>query len=341
MAGIYAQDIASFGQRDLLDVITSVDGKTTPCLSTFSKKSANMGEDALVKEWPVDNEENPISSANTAYAVPEGSDVSTFDNTNASYAIMSNRIQWVRTAAQVGKLASISQNQAGVKNKKARAIKKKLTQLARTMETIICGDGDSQVGNAVVGNKMKQMGSFLNTTQSGATAVPTAYIIPAAQHLTSTLSTFAESTMQGVLTSQFSQTGQNRTRMLVAGTALKAKFVDFTRTQTSSTNVMSNVRVYNQDATAKKIVSVVDVFVGEFGTIELLPTLWNAYNYTTNVGDVNRGYVIDQDRWALDFKQQAQVMELPDQGGGARFAADAVFTLVCMNPLDQAALKLT
>jgi hypothetical protein len=340
MAGIYAQDIASFGQRDLLDVITSVDGKTTPCLSTFSKKSANMGEDALVKEWPVDNEENPISNLNTAYAVPEGSDVSTFDNTNASYAILSNRIQWVRTAAQVGKLASISQNQAGVKNKKARAIKKKLTQLARTMETIICGDGDAQVGNAVVGNKMKQMGSFLNTTQSGATAVPAAYTIPATQHLTSTLSTFAESTLQGVITAQFSATGQNRTRMLICGTALKQKFVDFTRTA-SGTNAYSNIRTWQQDATSKKIVSVVDVYMGEFGTIELLPSLWNNYSYTTNIGDVNRGYIIDQDRWALDFKQQAQVMELPDQGGGARFAADAVFTLVCYNPLDQAALKLT
>jgi hypothetical protein len=341
MAGIYAQDIAGFGQRDLLDVITSVDGKTTPCLTTFAKKSANMGEDALLKEWPVDNEENPISSAVPSYAVPEGSDVSTFDNTNANYAVLSNRVQWVRTAAQVGKLANITQNQAGVKNKKARAIQKKLKQLARTMETIICGDGDSQVGTALIGNKMKQMGSFLSTTQSGATAVPSAYTPPAAQVLTSTLALFAETTLQGVITSQFQATGQNRTRMLVCGTALKQKFVEFTRTATSSTNVMSAVRVFNQDSSAKKIVSVVDVFVGEFGTIELLPTLWNNYNYTTNVGDANRGYIIDQDRWFLDFKQQAAVQPLPDLGGGERFLADVVFTLGCLNPLDQAALKLT
>lgn len=338
MAGIYAQDIASFGQRDLLDVITSVDAKTTPLLSMFSKKDAKMGEDALVKEWPVDNEENPISNLNNGYAVPEGADVGTFDNTNANYAILSNRIQWVRCAAQVGKLAMVTQNQAGVKNKKARAIKKKLTQLARTIETIIAGDGDSQVGTAVIGNKLKQVGSFLSTSQSGATAVPAAYTPPGAQVTTPTVSALTEANIQSILTSIFGQTGRNVTRQLVSGTALKAKFVDFTRTA-SGTNAYSNVRVWNQDATSKKIVSVVDVFQGEYGVVELFPTLWNNYSYTTNLGDVNRGYLIDQDRWSLDFKQQAQVMELPDQGGGPRFAADAVFTLVCYNPLDQAAIK--
>ena len=51
------------------------------------------------------------------------------------------------------------------------------------------------------------------------------------------------------------------------------------------------------------------------------------------------GYVIDWSLLELRFNQMPQVQELPDLGGGRRFAVDMITGLVCKNPLGLGAFK--
>lgn len=336
MPMVAAQDIASFGQRDLSNEITIADEKATPFYSMVRKMPAAMGDEALIKEWPVDVEEVPTNSA-----VVEGTDLGTFDNAQASYAQMSNRIQWTRVGAQVGTLATIAQNQAGIANKEAYAVRKKTEQLKRSLEAIWLGEGDSQVGTGTVPNKTKQMGSFINLTQAGATAVPTAFITPTASIYAGTMADLTEdgaTSVQTVLTSQYLQTGKDKVRVLLCGTTLKTKFTSFLKSATTVTSANS-IRTYDKADSSRKISNVVDVYQGDFGTYELMTDLFLNWSFTTNLGDPRRGYALDMDRWAVDFKRKITITKYQDQGGGPRFGCDAVHVLVCKNPIDQAAFK--
>ena len=111
-----------------------------------------------------------------------------------------------------------------------------------------------------------------------------------------------------------------------------------------------------------------DVYEGDFGTLELVPTLWNSYGFGASSLDTSAtaaqgftqtgtfsgsdcvdpqldgktkgyGYVLDWNLLELRFNQMPQVQELPDLGGGRRFAVDMITGLVCKNPLGLGAFK--
>lgn len=325
------QDITG-SQRDLLDYVTIVDAIETPFTSMVPKGPA---PDNVLMEWPVDTEETPTDNKTI-----EGTDVTDFDNAEANYAVLSNRVQWFREKAMVGKLAQDLQNQAGIKNKKAYAIRKKLEQLKRDIEVRMCSDSEAVVGTGTVANETRGVGKWIQATAQSLYPVPTAFRPASASIYTDTIANLTESAMQTVLTSQYNATGQNRERVLLVGTTLKRTITDFTRTQFGSTNVASSVRTYNTEVSTRRITSVIDRFVGDFGAYEIVPSLWLNW-LTGSASDARRGYALDMTRWQIAFKQQARVTELPDLGGGPRFLCDAICGLRCLSPRDQAKFAST
>ena len=373
MAGLYIGNIQSsatdFGkgsQRDLLNSISMVDAKETPLFSQISKGSAVIN---ALFEWPVDVAETPGDNA-----VADGTDLADSDFVAGapmtSYDVMANRAQWFRRHAKVGKLAQNVQNQAGVKDHYAYAVTKKLLQLKRDMEVRLCSANVSQntgsslyysaqaaanVGSgSTTGNKTRGLGEFLNPATDETSHIPASYKTPADSVVgryhngsawtgTDTqASALTESQVETVLQSVYEQTGRVQSLSLLAGPNLRKRFKDFTQTQFSSANTVSAGRQYTADMNDKKIISTVDVFEGDFGTVSLQPTLWNNFNFGTGTGTIDDqaegrnsgcGYLIDWDLLELRFNQMPQVTELPDLGGGRRFAVDAIAGLCVKNPL--------
>jgi hypothetical protein len=383
-------------------------------------------------EWPADKQETPGHNA-VADGTAADIGVSDFDNAQTSYDILSNRVQWFRRQAMVGKLAQNVQNQAGIKDHYAHAVTKKLTQLKRDAEVRLCSDsiwaGTTTSSTAVdttvrlydgrahsnstasvaegtsgtaagttIGNRTRSLGEFINPGNNEA-AIPTAYKTPdgnvfemdktASTHegvadavdtglgADSTASPLAsaltESQVENVLQSIYEQVGKTQNLTLLCGPNLKKRFKDFTQTQfgaDGTTNIASAsaIRSYNADLKDKRIISTVDVYEGDFGTIELVPTLWNAYGFGASSLDTSAvasqgftqtgtfsgsdcvdpqldgktkgyGYLIDWNLLELRFNQMPQVQELPDLGGGRRFAVDMITGLVCKNPLGLGAFK--
>ena len=162
-------------------------------------------------EWPVDKQETP---AHNAVADGTAADIAVgdFDNAQTSYDICSNRVQWFRRQAMVGKLAQNVQNQAGIKDHYAHAVTKKLTQLKRDAEVRFCADsifagtnssstavdttvrlydarahsnsaatvaegGSGTAAGATLGNRTRSLGEFINPLNNE-DAIPDAYKCP-------------------------------------------------------------------------------------------------------------------------------------------------------------------
>ena len=437
MAGLFisgvqatSTDFGKGSQRDLMDAITMVDAKETPFMAMVSKGTAPVN---ALYEWPVDKQETP---AHNAVADGTAADIAVgdFDNAQTSYDICSNRVQWFRRQAMVGKLAQNVQNQAGIKDHYAHAVTKKLTQLKRDAEVRFCADsifagdttsstavdktvrlydarahsnsaatvaegGSGTAAGATLGNRTRSLGEFINPANNE-DAIPTAYKCPDGNvfEVDKTSSThegtadsgdsgietdkaapaplasaLTESQVESVLQSIYEQTGKTQNLTLLCGPNLKKRFKDFTQTQFGSdgtTNVASSssIRSYNANLADKRIISTVDIYEGDFGTLELVPTLWNSYGFGASSLDTSApagggftqtgtfsgsdcvdpqldgktkgyGYVLDWDLIELRFNQMPQVQELPDLGAGRRFSVDMIAGLVVKNPLGLGAFK--
>jgi hypothetical protein len=81
----------------------------------------------------------------------------------------------------------------------------------------------------------------------------------------------------------------------------------------------------------KTVISAVDTYVGDFGTISLVPTLFNAKDAAAAV-QLARGYLLNMDMLEVRYGRRPRFQELEDQGGGPRGLIDAIAALVCWNP---------
>ena len=85
-----------------------------------------------------------------------------------------------------------------------------------------------------------------------------------------------------------------------------------------------------------KIVSTVDIFEGDFGTLELIPSLFLAQDATGASASAvknGRGYVLDMDMVELRYNRKPRYQELEDRGGGSRGIVDAICALCVKSPL--------
>lgn len=391
--------------RDLLNAITLVDAKECPFMAMVPKAG---GVTNLNFEWPVDKEltaddnatidgmdlQHGFTSQNDGDA--SGDSESDFTHVLDQYAIMDNRVQWFRRAALVSKLTESATNLAGVANQRAFAVRKQLLALKRDMEVRLCADdipktidevyynANAVTGSSTAGNKTRALGKFIDP-YAVAGDVPAGYVTPAASVLetdatkndyatditdagTTTSANLTEDQVNSVLQSVYEQTGKINTKTLLCGPNLKKRFKDFTAVTSGSTDSAVVARSYGASLADKKIISTVDAYEGDFGSIVLVPTLWNAFhNWSSGnvsgtkghawagtdpdsgtAGNQNEGcnpnlsygYLLDMDLVELRFHQLPQVQPLPNQGAGERFAVDAIAGLCVKNPLGLAAFKL-
>jgi len=387
--------------RDLLNAITLVDAKECPLMAMIPKAGGvtNLNfEWPVDKELTAEDNatidgrdlQHGFDSTNT-----DGASESDFGHVLDEYAIMDNRVQWFRRAALVSKLTESATNLAGVANQRAYAVRKQLLALKRDMEIRLCADhipatggtkkgfydAGAVTGSSTKGNKTASLGAFIDDHDT-AGIVPAGYHTPAASVFdadatdndaatvtngssATAITTAAELTedqVNGVLQSIYEQTGKISTKTLLCGPNLKKRFKDYTAVSTGSgTGAATVARTYGANLADKKVISTVDVYEGDFGTIQLVPTLWNAFNFPTasesgnptkaiswsGLGNgaganpnLSYGYVLDMDLLELRFHQLPQVQPLPNQGAGERFAVDAIAGLCVKNPLGLGAFKL-
>jgi len=312
-------------REDLADVISVIDQKNTPVTSRI--KAGSDLTNGSVFSWQADSYNDPSFDG-----VLTNADVTTFDDPAKNRVLLSGRAQKFRRSIKVDDFAQNVDNIAGVGKKKemARGVSRALIELKRDMESAFCSSNDSQEQSGTNPYKTRGLGSWISSSAQTDLPVPASFRTPSASINTTATSSLTESDVAAVLQSVYEQTGTIDTMDLVTGPNLKKRFSEFTR-YSSGSNTALSTRQYTASLNDRTVISTVDTYIGDFGTINLVPTLFNAKDAAAAVQSA-RGYLLNMDMLEIRYGRRPRFQELEDQGGGPRGLIDAIAALVCWNP---------
>lgn len=332
MAGLVERN--QVGKReDLADIISIVDAKATPFTSMVKKDSAPKNS---LQEWQVDSYDDPNTDG-----VVDGEDVSTFENAAENRAVVQGRLQKFRRTPLVSDLAENVPDVAGLNSKEyAKAVAKKVKEIKRDIEATACSDNESQADDGTVPYKIRGIGKWLQNGAQTDLPVPEAFRTPTGSIDTTAINSLTEDTVSGVMQSMFEQCGDNgKTFVGLFGSLLKRRFTEFALFSEAQHASLTSIKQFNQNSSEKMINATVDVYNGDFGSVEIVLSTFLA-NGTADA-PTRRGYLLDMDKWSMGFTRMPGHRPLEDRGGGPRGIVDAIATLRCLNPLGQGKFAAT
>ena len=316
MAQLFEKD--QIGKREeLADYVSLVDSHNTP-VSSMARKGSKPGNSIM--SWSV----TALDSVTNTGTV-DGTDVSSYDHNTR--ALCQNYVQIYRLATRVSPLSELS-NVAGVKSELAFQISQKLVELKRKIELSICSEQDAQADDGSNPYMTKGLGVWISESGGSTLQVPRGFRTPAASienDSTTTTSTITDSHIQNVLSSIFSETGTITNYACPVGRTLKRAFTDrLTGIRTaadggSATDVATQVRTFNPQK-GRAVEMRVDQFVGDFGTLDLLPSNW--------LPEQTDGFVLNPSDIELRYSSLPSVTTLPNSGAGEARMIEAIAALV-------------
>ncbi len=326
MPGLLAKDQVGV-REDLADKIAVADVKRTPITSMISKGRKLVNP---LYEWQMDAFEDPAFDG-----VIDGEDVTDFENAARKRHRQKSYIQIFRRTAKVSRVAEDVNNVAGQKSEIAKSASKKLVEMKRDQEAAILSVSEHQDDNGSVPWKIRGLNTWIDSSaQSGDFSVPEDFRPGSAQIETTATASLDEDThVQNLLAAIFDSTGVGADSMyyLVAGSVLRRRFTDMTRTETSgSTDSASRVRTFNGAMGDRRVVNTTTIFEGDFGIMEVVPS--NFINWASGSPDTDAGYVIPMDKLNLRYNKMPTVERLADAGGGPRILVESRAGLEVDNP---------
>lgn len=315
-------------REDLADLIAIADQKATPLVSAARKSAAPTN---VLFSWLTDNLATPALTA-----VMSNEDATTFANPAANRARLYGRVQKAWRLPKVDDLAENVSDVAGIgiKREMAKAISKSIKELSRDLESIFSSDQDSQAQDETNPYKTRGLGSWISASAQAdtATAVPAAYRTPSTSISTATIANTTDTVIQGLLQSIYEQTGKAKSFTLLCGPTLKRAFTAMTQVQFGTTNTAAVVRTFNSDLSENKLEYKVDVFVGDFGELMLVPSLFLRKDIS-DAASLRSGFILDMEGISIRYNRRPRYNPLPDLGGGPRGIVDTIAALQVDNPL--------
>jgi hypothetical protein len=303
-------------REDLTDAISILEPENTPFISMMKKGKAT----GTFVEVQVDKLQTASFDG-----VNEGEDVGNFVNQAADRARIGNYVQKFRQTWKVSDLQELVDT-AGVASERANSEGKCVRQVKRDIEAAFCSSQDRQA-EAGSGTPYKTRGMFKWLGVGGQPSdVPTF-----AQNVANdTTGTQTETTFNTVLQELYEANGMPGGQLtLIAGPSLKQEISKFSR-QLAATN---GTYVVNQDADSKKITLSVNVYEGDFGFVNIVPSTLLLRTSGSDTVDGDAGLLIDPEYVAMHTLKAESATQLEDQGGGSRGYVDVVAALSCLSPV--------
>jgi hypothetical protein len=319
------------GQReDIADIVSNIAAPDTPLSSMLTKgtRITNMLGSSQVDAYDTQDTSGTL----------DGQDVGETENAAANRARIYFRAMEVRKYPRVSRRAQSVAVVAGVPDEFARAKAKKTEELKFKIETICLGTQDSFEEDGVTANRTRGLFNWLQPDGTawtdGVTAPPAGYRTPAASIYSGTLANFSENALQALLTSRAKQTKKGAQELKAfVGEELKVHLSNFVRFDADAPAVQNQVRTFMVDGADRAIVTCVDFYRSDFGTVQIF--------YDAFMPDTKYGAIVDMN--AVQFRPHTNpgVQDLEDRGGGPSAIIDAIFALAMLNPLSHAAIKAT
>jgi Family of unknown function (DUF5309) len=315
-------------REDLANLISMIDAKETPFYSMAPKGKAPSN---TLVEWQVDQYDDP-----TITGVIDGEDVSSFNNPAANRVRMRGRVQKFRQTFGVSDFSENISDVAGIgkKGEMNRAAAKALVVLKRSMEARFTSDQDSQADTGTQPYQTRGLGVWIQATQSTDLPVDTRYLTPSGSIDNTASASIQDSNLQNVFSNIYLQTGQIKDLTCICGALFKKTITRLAMYQQGVSTTVASNRLFMQAGDDKKITATVDVYQGDFGTVRLIPSPWNAFDSGKNsTTSQMRAYVLDFSNVEIAFNRLPRIMPLEDRGGGPRSFVDAITILKVYNPL--------
>jgi hypothetical protein len=347
MALLTEPTLSGRGKReDLMDMIALVDAKDTP-FTSMARKGSKPGN--MFFRWQADSLPTPQVGGTV-----DGTDVTSYNNYVDGYRKeLGNYAQVYRRVVRVSRLTQDIADVAGIRDELADNVAKAITGIKRDMEVTFTSNQTGQPDNGSVAYLTAGVQKWIGGTSVGS-GLPTldttdktpSFVTPAESIVgaSAAASTLTDATVQGLLKSIFSQTGQYKSFDCIVGVDLKRAFTGLLGTTalttiSNSSNTLAagatKVQTFQRDAAADTFIQSLDVFQGDFGTVRLHPTVFlGTVSGTTYTPTPYKGLVLDMNLLEVRYGGNvANVTALPDFGGGPARLIEAVAGLVVGNPL--------
>lgn len=327
---------SALDQRQISDMMLLLKPQKTPVMSMVKKKTGQL-KNALV-EWPFETESAPVTTP-----VADATDVAEtdFENFEGNYGLLAGRPHKTRVAIGVGEVAEATTEQFASNRLFAKNTVRAMRKLKANMEAIILGTQDSAatVSSNKTTYRTRGIGCWsgaVTATDSGA-PIPDDAKCPAASRVnlaTAAYSTLTEAQVRAILQSIFDASNEEADNMVgVCLSDIKMRFADFTLSGSTASNTMPLRRWDN--SSANKAISVrVDRYIGDFGSLNLVPHTSTFLPQTAAASGVSIGmYVLDPEVLAANIVVPIAFKRLEDRGGGPRGFCSTTFVNTVINPL--------
>jgi len=262
-------------REDLANVIYNISPEETPFMSNIGKGTAK----STYFEW----QEDALAAASLSNAQIEGDDAVAVEPTPT--VRMGNYTQISRKTVSVsGSLEAV--DKAGRKSEMAYQMAKSASELKRDMELTMVSGQAAVAGNSSTARKSAGLGAFLRTnTDNGATATNptlsgTTSGYPNAAAGAGTPRAWSETILKNVQAKVWANGGN--AKMLLVGSTLKQKASAFPGIAAQRYNASG--------AKQSTIVGAADIYVTDFGNLEIVPSRFIAadvaYHIDTSMASV-------------------------------------------------------
>ena len=298
------QTYTAIGMReDLSNVIYNISPTDTPFMNSVGKTSAT----AVNHEWQTDS----LAAVGTN-ALVEGA--AGADITVTPTVRLGNLTQISGKTVKIsGTLDTV--NKAGRKSEKAYQLAKVSAEIKRDMENALLGNTVKSNGNSSTARVLGGLQTWLNSNYSGGTD-GTAGSLGTTARVTGTDRAFTSTILNTVIQSTYTAGGAPT--LLLVTPAQKVVASTFTGIATRFRDVPA--------AQQAQIVAAADVYVGDFGVLQIVP---DRFIPNTDADDV--AFLLDPEMAAVAYLRPFQTLELARTGDAETTQLLVEYTLEVKN----------
>lgn len=294
-------------REDLADMIYDVSPTETPFMSNVKRGKAS----AVLHEWQTD-----VLAAAANNAQLEGNDAGT--NTATATSRFANRTQISTKAPRVSGTQN-AVNSAGRKSEMSYQIAKRGKELKRDIETALCKKTAGVAGSAGLARQLAGIGSWLWNNEVSAAAGSTASTVvvtsgmPTTDPTDGTAATLTSTDLKTII--QYCWTDGGDPNMVLVGAHNKQLISTFAGIATQYRD--------NPQVGPATIIGAADVFVSDFGTVNIVPSRFTA---------ADNLYCLDTSTWSVDYLRPIQKKDLAVTGDSSHALLLAEYTLKAESP---------
>jgi hypothetical protein len=303
-------------REDLADMIYDISPTQTPFMSNVKRGKAT----ATFHEWQTD----VLATASATNANVEGNDAAT-DTATATVRLAN----YCQIADKVPRVTGTQDavDKAGRRSELSYQIAKRGKELKRDIEMTLCGVQAANVGGpATTARACAGVAAFLWDNQvdlgTTATTVTVTSGAPTTAPTAGTATAVTEANLKSAMAAAWTDGGEPN--MVLCGAVDKQRISAFSGIATQYRD--------NPQAGPATIIGAADVYVSDFGTVNVVPTRF------IGAGQI---YVLDTSTWCVDYLRPIQQFNLAKTGDSEQRQILAEFTLKAESPSANAKIYTT